>query len=849
MPEAKALIDQGISAESSGKLDEALEFYQRAIGLQPRLAAAHMNLGIVLHANGELASAIISHRRAVELDPDSAPAHYNLAQSYLEAGDSAPAEAEFRKALDIRQHFPEAWVGLANALEALQMDQDALSALHVAISQRDHYVGAQLNASELLRKTGESKAAEKMLAAIDLAALFAHPERHAELESVARQMVLVWPNYALGWRALGTVLALRKDYEAAVPALAKAVTCLPLDPELHNALGVSLQGLNRLASAEASFRSAIEIAPDFYDAHCNLGNMLSGEDRTLEAEGLYRRALKIDPFRAQAYNGLGVVLQKRGCSVESEENCRRAAQLDPRLHFAHFNHGIALEALGRLPEAETAFRRAIELSPDSFQAHTNLGNILQALKRLSDSEASYRTALELNPDSAATHSNLGSALRELGRIDDAEASFRRALELDPDFDAARSNLLFTLNCTDRLSRTELFEEHLGWARRHEAPSSKQRRIHKNVRAIGRKLRIGYVSPDFRRHSIAYFIEPVLAAHDREAYEVFCYSNVAGPDAMTQRLLGLADCARNIAPMSDAVAADLVSHDGIDILVDLAGHTSRGRLGLFALKAAPIQVTYLGYPNTSGIEAMDWRLTDVHADPPVDGGAFYSEKLMRLEQSFLCFRPPHEAPNVQHPPHLDNSYTTFGSFNALCKITPEVVALWARLLVSVANSRILLKAGGLSDDRAKTSLRNAFLEHGIEAGRVLLRPMDADLSMHLARYHEVDIALDPFPYNGTTTTLEALWMGVPVVSLVGNRHAGRVGASILANIGLGKLTAASVEEYVSIATSLASDSANLERQRARMRERVSESPLCDEAGFTRALENVYRTMWRDWCAGQ
>ena len=523
-----------------------------------------------------------------------------------------------------------------------------------------------------------------------------------------------------------------------------------------------------------------------------------------------------------------------------------AVVLKPDFHHAHFNLGIALAALGRLPEAEASFRRAIEITPDAYRAHTNLGNVLQALRRLSESEDAYRAALELDPDAPVTHSNLGSALREVGRLEEAESSFRRALELDPDFHAAHSNLLFALNCTDRLSRAELFEEHRAWALRHETPLSAHRRAHLNSREPDRRLRIGYVSPDFRRHSVAYFIEPVLAGHDRADFEVFCYSNVATPDRMTRRLMGLSDSARNIAAMSDLEAAELVRTDGIDILVDLAGHTSRGRLGLFALKPAPVQVNYLGYPNTSGIEAMDWRLTDVHADPPGDGKEFHSERLARLQETFLCFRPAEEAPEVQASPHLRNGCTTFGSFNVLSKITREVVGVWSVLLDRVASSRLLLKATGLSDARARERMRNEFAQHGIGDERLVILPMDGDFGMHLSRYHEIDIGLDPFPYNGTTTTLEALWMGVPAITIAGDRHCARVGSSILANAGLGELIAANVDDYLSLAIDLANDSGRLVRLRETMRERVSASPLRNEARFARALENEYRKMWRTWC---
>ena len=843
---AQELVDRGIAAESAGKAAEALECYRGAIDADPRFALAHLNLGIALHAGGELAAAITSHLQAIALDPGSAAAHYNLALAHLETGQAAQAEAQFREALRLGIEFPEAWVGLADALEALGRDQDALVALDTAIGQREHYLGAQFNASVLLRKMGQLEAAEARLREIDLAALYASPDRHAELESVARQLIRVWPDYALGWKALGTVLALQKRFEEATPALQKALMGLASDPEIHNTLGVALQALGRSSEAEASIRRALELKPTYYEAHINLGRILCALGRTAEAESSLRRALELKPDDCEAHNSLGAFLQEQGRASEAEACYRRALELKPDSHFAHFNLGIALQDLGRLPEAEASFRRAIELKPDAYQAHTNLGNVLQAVRRFSEAEASYRRALELEPASEATHSNLGSALRELGRLNEAESCFRRALELDPDCHEARSNLLFTLNCTDRLSRAELFGEHLRWALQHEVPLIAQRQAHPNTRDSRRKLRIGYVSPDFRRHSVAYFIEPVLAGHVRDAFEVFCYSNVVTPDRMTQHLLGLSDSARSITAMSDARAAELVRSDRIDILVDLAGHTSRGRLGLFALKPAPVQVSYLGYPNTSGIGAIDWRLTDLHADPPGESDTFHSEQIARLPASFLCFRPPVEAPEVQLSPHLRKGYITFGSFNVLSKITPGVVAAWAQLLDRMPRSRLLLKAAGLSDPGGRERLTREFAQHGIAGARLALLPMDNDFTAHLARYHEIDVGLDPFPYNGTTTTLEALWMGVPVISIAGDRHGARVGASILANLGLDELVGRNVEHYQTLAAALAADHARLSSLRQTMRERISASPLRDEAQFVRALENAYREMWRQWC---
>jgi protein O-GlcNAc transferase len=636
--------------------------------------------------------------------------------------------------------------------------------------------------------------------------------RYHEAEAAFRATLRLKEQFPEAWVALADALEEQGRDTEALEALNRAIAQrADYEGALMNA-SILLQKMGRLDEAEPSYRRVIAVAQDSAAAHNNLGNVLHTLGRNAEAEACFRRSLELAPASAAAHSNLGNVLRELGRYAESEASCRQALSLDPRL-----------------PEA-----------------HNHLGTVLQAVGRASESEASLRQALALRPDYRDAHNSLGNSLKDLGRLEEAEESFRRALVLDPDDRGARDNFLLVLNYTDRHSRGAVFEEHLDWARRHEAPSVSARKVLANVPDPQRRLRVGYVSPDFRRHSVAYFIEPVLARHDRAAFEVYCYSNVGLPDAMTAHLLQLADHARNIAGQSDEAAAQVVRDDEIDILVDLAGHTAGHRLGLFALQPAPVQATYLGYPNTTGLEAIGWRITDGYADPPDGGDAFHSEALARLPKTFLCFQPPAEAPEVAPPPFLANAFITFGSFNVLPKMTPEVIRAWSQLLERVPRSRLLLKALGLGDAASRSHVIAQFGKHGIVAERITALSMEGTLQAHLARYHEMDIALDPFPFNGTTTTLEALWMGVPVVALAGDRHSGRVGASLLANAGLTDLVARTAQEYVDIAVQLAADSERLSTLRGTMRERIAASPLRDQAGFMRALEDAYRGMWKSWC---
>ena len=843
---ALAFLELGLTAEHAGKTQDALNLYRQAVDADAACAQAHMYLAIALQAKQEFKAAISSHHRAIELDSGSAAAHHNFALTLLDAGDATQAEREFRQSIHLRNQFPEAFVGLAEALETLGRDEDALVALATAIELRNHYAGAKLNSAMLLQKLGRAEAAKSMLRSINLGLLMREPDRYLEVEVVARQLTQAWPDYPDGWRALGTVLALQKRFAEAAPALQKALTWLSPDAELHNNLGVALDALGRWADAEACYRKALERKHDYVEARNNLGKVVANLQRNSEAIAEFESALRFAPDFIEAHTNLGNAYRACGRMDEAEKSYSRALALEPNSPTALNNLSVAQQNLGRLLEARVSLQRAIALKPDYYEAHTNLGNVSQALGSFSEAEMCYRKALTLSPDAQAVHSNLGTALRELGRIDEAVSCFRRAIEIDPGYSDAHSNLLFTLNYTTKLTRAELYEEHIAWARQTESPRAARRSVHEHPRDPLKRLRIGYVSPDFRRHSVAFFIEPVLAEHSRSHFEVVCYSNVLRPDEVTRRLLEQADHVRNIVGLSDVNAAAMVRSDKVDILIDLAGHTGRARLGLFALKPAPVQASYLGYPNTTGLASMDWRITDACADPQGDGDALHSERLLRLPDSFLCFRPPENAPTPAPAPCLKNGFITFGSFNALAKISAPVVDAWSGLLERVPRSRLLLKAMGLSDPQGRQRILEEFAQRGIDANRLDALSPEIEFRTHISRYHLMDIALDPFPYNGTTTTLEALWMGVPVIALAGDRHCGRVGASILSNLDLGELIAPNLENYLVRAAALAADVSRLVELRGTMRERVASSPLRNEKGFVRSLEQAYGAMWRDWC---
>ncbi|MAF48900.1 MAG: tetratricopeptide repeat protein [Rhodospirillales bacterium] len=556
----------------------------------------------------------------------------------------------------------------------------------------------------------------------------------------------------------------------------------------------------------------------------------------------YRRVLELQPDHIEAAYSLGALLGQDGRAAEALQALDRALGQKPGYAEALAAKSAVLEQLGRSAEAVAAGRLAVAAGPNLAEAWTNLGTALAASGALQEAEQAHRRAVELKPDYATAHFNLGNLLNDLWRGPEARAQFRRALELDPSDKSARGNHLMNLLYDTDVSEAQLFEEHRKWGL--QAPAGGKRAADFASRADpDRRLRVGYVSADFRTHSCAYFLQPLFANHDKGAVESFAYSSVRRADETTQRLEGLLDHWRPVAEIADAAVAELVAADGIDILVDLAGYSGGGRLGIFALKPAPVQISWLGYAATTGMAEIDYRFTDAIADPQGAADDLHSERLIRLAGGFHCYAPPATAPEVAPPPSLENGFVTFASFNNPSKLNRGVISVWASLLRAVPDARLLLKGRGLDFEPVRARILAAFGGQGIEASRIETMAWMPRQQNPIGVYARADIALDTFPYNGTTTTLEALWMGLPVVTLAGARHSGRVGASLLSHAGFADLIAADAESYVDIAASLAADSGRMSEFRGAARGALGASPLLDGPGFAGKIETAYRDVWR------
>jgi protein O-GlcNAc transferase len=612
------------------------------------------------------------------------------------------------------------------------------------------------------------------------------------------------------------------------------------DDRLRLALGHHRAG--RIREAQAIYRQVLSLEPEHPDALHLLGTLLQESD-VEEALSLLRRAVQLDPNAAHFHCNLGALLGRMGRQEEAVSSLHEALRLKPEYPEAWNNLGVALEKLDRHPEAVNAFNKMLLLRPADAPSHQCRGGCLRKMGRLDEAIRSYRRAAELKPDYAEAYHALAAAYGEQGNQAQVIECHRKLVELSPASPAAHSDLLHVLHYDPASTPDELFAEALRWANAHAEPLSASALPHTKDRTPDRPLRVGYVSPDFHDHPVTRLMVPILTNLDRSAFTSVCYDDSAKPDATTARLRELAGEWKNVASLSDAALAQMIRDERIDVLVDLAGHMGGHRLTMFARRPAPVQVTHFNYPDTTGMSVMGYRLTDALAEPEGISERYSTEQLVRLPHSGWCYHPGFEVPPVKPLPALENGYITFTSLNKPIKHSLPTIALWAKVLHFVPNSRMLLL--GTDASPANPALAAPFAAHGIGPERLRFmakRPR----SHYLELYNQADIALDPFPYNGGITSCDALWMGVPLIALEGSTYHSRQGLMLSTNLGLPELVAKTQDQYISIASGLASDIPRLAQLRAELRGRMAQSPMGDGSRFSRGLEAAYRQMWASWC---
>ncbi len=816
-------MDVIVALFGEGRYAEVATLAQRLTVHYPLHGFGWKILGVALKLLGRGLDALEPMRKAAMLLPTDVESHYNLGVILQELGRLDEAEAVYRRALQINPG----------------------------------YVDAYLNLGVTLNKLGRLDEAEQNL-------------RHA---------LQFRPDSAEAHSNLGATLQAQGRLDEAEPSYRRALQLQPDNAMVHNNLGITLQELERLDEAEASYLCALQIDPGYADAHGNLGNMLQEQGRLDEAEASFRQALQRNPDDDQSHNNLGVTLQEMGRLNEADAHFQMALLINPDDARAHDNRGNLLCYLERLKEAEASFRKALQVAPEEARIHANLGRFLRRMGRLEEAEASFRQALAISPDDVKTHNHLGLTLQDLGQLDQAEACFRRilqhtpdhagtlsnlgqillsvgrleeaeahfrqALQIKPDFASLYSNLLYYLTLSATADAQSVFSEHARFGEQFEPALKTQWPAHVHLRDPDRRLQVGFVSADFFNHAVATFIEPVLehlSSHSKLSLHAY-YNNVVN-DAVMQRLRGHFAHWHPIAGLSDAELAEKIHADGIDILIDLSGHTAGNRLLTFARKPAPVQASWMGYPGTTGLKSMDYFLADHFFLPPGQFDGQFTEKIVHLPAG-APYLPIKDAPPVNLLPALSNGYLTFGSFNRPNKLSPAVIAVWAQLLRVLPDSRMLL--GGMPEDGNCEALIKWFETEGVARERLSFHArcgMEAYLNLH----QQVDICLDTFPYNGGTTTLHALWMGVPTLTLAGRTAAGRSGAAILGHAGLESYIAHDATDFLQKGLSWAGNLAALSDIRSGLRERFTKSAMGQPALVATGVERALRMMWQRWCAG-
>jgi protein O-GlcNAc transferase len=675
-----------------------------------------------------------------------------------------------------------------------------------------------------------------------LGAIALRTGRGLEAIEVLRRAIAINASEARFQCALGQALAVVGRVDEALGVYQAVVAKWPDMPEAHFEHAMLLQGTRQTEEAIAAYRRAIALRPDFAEARYNLAVILHTRGEGDQAIAEYRAVSALRPDWPDVWARLGDALRARGEFAAAVEAYERAIRIRPDHVGAVHNLGNAFQGMGNYEKAVGVYQQVVSLKPDLVEGYSNLGNALRILGRADEAAAAHRQALALRPGFGYSIGNLGNALKDLGQLDDAIACYRQAVVVDPRDVKAHSNLLFTLQFHPDYDAQDILHEHQLWNQTYARPLASEIRLHSNDRTPDRRLRVGYVSPNFESHCQAFYMVPLLAQHDRKQFEVFCYSDVNVPDAITAGLRKYADIWRETGRLSDSKLAESIRADGIDVLVDLTMHMASGRPLVFARKPAPVQVTWLAYPGTTGLTAMDYRLTDPVLDPPGVGDRNYTETSIRLPHTFWCMRMLTKEPSVNALPALSNGAVTFGCLNTFCKVNEGTLALWAKVVTAVPGSRLLMLVPSGSP---RPRVLAALAAGGVDPSRVEFVDRQSRPA-YLETYRRIDIGLDTTPYNGHTTSIDSYWMGVPVVTLIGQTVTGRAGLSQLSNLDLRDLAGRTKEEFVRIAVKLAGDLDRLSKLRASLRERVERSPLMDTPRFAHNIESAYRLMWQRWC---
>ena len=841
-------FQQAVTYHQAGYIHDAKYLYRTILQTQPNHPDAQHNLDILTEQIKQAITNLSHFKAELEANTDQAQNWFNyidaltltdqtdLAQQILQLAQQHGLPDEMVSALAKRLEFATQEStqlpkqsphekSSSNAIAVLKNKKSSISNKHTKSDK---------NSSSHNGKIPSTKQ-------IDTLVNLFNAGQYTEVVTLSREMTECFPHFDFGWKTLGTVLKqMGRDADALHP-LEKAVELSSDDAETLNNLSITYKVLGQIDKAETSCRRALQIMPDLAEAHNTLGIILHELGRFSEAEASHRRALQIKPDYVSAYNNLGTALKDMGQFDEAEASCLQALKINQRSSSAYLTLGTIYHDLGQLKKAEANYRQALEIDPNYAIAHYNLGNAFKKQDLLDKAEACYRQALIINPDSALAHNNLGNILKELSLIDEAEACYRQSLQLQPDFEVAFSNLLFVLNYHPDKTAEEIFEAYQEYDAKYCLPHHSEWQPHINNSNLHRRLKVGYVSPDFRKHSAQYFLEPLLAHHDKQAIEVYAYAELAVEDSVTAHYKSYVDHWIPTRGMSNAALAERIRADGIDILVDLAGHTAKNRLSVFARKPAPVSVSWLGYGYTTGLTAIDYFLTDI-TTVPQGSEALFSETPYRVATPSFSYRPAEGMGEINDLPALTNGHITFGTLTRAIRLNHRTIKVWSEILKYVPDSRLVIDCKTFSDKYMQDLFAEKFVTHGIARERL-------EFGYHTPPWdvlRGIDIGLDCFPHNSGTTLFETLYMGVPYITLAGRPSVGRLGSCILQGLGRPEWIAESETDYVAKAVDLAGDINRLSEIRAGLRDQMKNSPLRDEKSFALKVETAYRDIWKKWC---
>lgn len=778
-------LQTAIRHHQAGRLPQAEALYREILAHDAACVDAIHYLGVIALQAGQSAAAVEWISRAAALAPNNAAVHSNLGEAYRHLGRIEEAVTSFQRALALQPDHLDALNNLGSARTAQGRLDEAISCFQHALVKQD---SAQTRYN------------------------------------------------------LAMALVAKKNFGAAIAHLQEAIALHSAFPAAYAVLGNLLKLEGRIDDAIVRYRQSLALDPNSAETHYNLGVALTTQKRIAEAVVCFRRALELNPGFAAAHNNLGLIFEQEGQFDDALGCFRSALTLVPQFTEAYYNLAELARRRGQFDEAIAAYERALALRPTLADAHNNLGVIHKIQGNFDAALAAYRCAIEGRPDFVDAHNNLGNLLKEQGSVTEAIDHYRKALALQPTRPDIHSNLIFALHYDPTAAPDRIEAELQLWNELHARPLAAVIAPHRNERSSERRLRIGYVSPDFCRHAVGFNLVPLFEHHAHETFEIVCYSDVPRDDPLTAQFRKWSDQWRDVSSQPHARLAELIRQDSIDILVDLALHTANNRLPVFARKPAPVQVSFAGYPGRTGLETIDAHLTDPYLSPRAIEVLAGPDVPFALPNTFWCYAPPSTDPAVGPLPARTNGYVTFGCLNNFGKVNPATLQLWARVLSAVPQSRlVLLSALGGHRTRVLTNFQNL----GVSAERIDFIGLQSRQN-YLAAYHRIDVGLDTLPYNGHTTSLDSYWMGVPVVTLVGKTTVGRAGWSQLSNLRLIELAAHSSDEFVGIAVTLAQNLSRLTEMRASLRERMRGSPLMNGPAFARDVENAYRVIWCRQC---